>query len=386
MTNPELEAGGDPLGIVGQVLLGRYRVLREVGRGAQAAVYEAEQLRLGRRVAIKLLVLGSRADRAQALTRFQREARILARLSHPSIAAVFDVDTFTDDKPLMVMEWLSGESVRAYLQRGNAMPFRQAFRLIAQAADALAAAHAIDVVHRDIKPDNLFLCEDGSLKVLDFGIALERGGDGAAPRLTGIHQILGTPSYMSPEQMRNARDLDGRSDLYSLGCVLYNLVSGRRVWPRGDFADIARALFHARPVDIQVHVPALPDPAARVVRRAMEPDRAQRFQTMAQLRAALFAAAATEEGAPSVEMSQLRTVPYRPTVEGTTAVDGAAPSQGTEVPTVITADTLARVEVPTRKRRRPATPPYPKLLLILSITFALIGLFCAFLVAERIGP
>src|SRR4051812_2521994 len=119
MADSAQELTSDPFGIVGEVVLGRYRVVRAVGQGAQAVVYEAEHLRLSRRVAIKLLLLGSRADRVQALSRFQREARILARLAHPSIAAVFDVDTFTeDDTPVMVMEWLNGESVRAFLQRG----------------------------------------------------------------------------------------------------------------------------------------------------------------------------------------------------------------------------------------------------------------------------
>jgi serine/threonine-protein kinase len=375
-----------PRGVVGQLLLGRYRVLRAVGRGAQAVVYEAEHVRLHRRVAIKLCLVG--ADRAQALARFQREAEILARIHHPSIAAVHDADVFTDgETPLLVMEWLDGESVRAWLQRGRAMPWRQAFPLVAQAADALQAAHALGIVHRDLKPDNLFLCKGGMLKVLDFGIAFEQPLGDAPPtrRLTAVNTILGTPSYMSPEQIRCVRDLDGRSDIYSLGCVLYNLLSARRVWPRVELPVIARLVATSAPIDIQVHVPTLPDPAARVLRLAMERDRAQRFQTMAQLRAALLAAARTEEDVPPAATSARAIVSFT----GTTTVDlpreQASDATG---PTVLLTPTLATRQakpVPTRVDRAPPSPGGGTGWWWVLIAAAVLGMVLAVGVAMQIG-
>lgn len=334
---------------LGQVVLGRYRVVGTVGRGAQAVIYEAEHLTLKRRVAIKLLLVRSPADREIALLRFQREAEILARLSHPSIAQVFDVDTHAGGLPVMVMELLRGETVRERLARGRPVPWRSAFRLIAQAADGLAVAHEAGVVHRDLKPDNLFLCSDGTLKVLDFGIATRlhrREDEPRPPRLTAVNQVLGTPSYMSPEQLRHVRDLDGRSDLYSLGCVLYNLISGRRVWPRAELPALARLVLTAHPIDIQRHLPTLPDPAARVVRRAMERDRDQRFQTMKQLRAALLAATSTEEDAGVPSGSRLRATAL--VVEGTTLVDRPPVAVPPGVPTVLSGPTLAPRVAPSR--------------------------------------
>jgi serine/threonine protein kinase len=285
----------DPMHVVGEFVLGRYRVVRLIDQGGQGVVYEAAHERLKRAVAIKFLQVEA-TDRSTALKRFEREAEILAKLSHPSIVQVYDIATHTDgETPLMVMEFVRGESLTARLQDRRRTPWQDAFKLAAQAADALAAAHAHDIIHRDIKPDNLIVCEDGTLKVLDFGIAqliteLSNTEDGHGPkhRLTDMNVVLGTAGYMSPEQFSGIH-LDGRSDVYSLGVVLYRLISAKRLWASVERHQIAQLAQTTDPADLRTHVPELPEHAALLVRRSIERDRNRRFQTMDDMRVALLA-------------------------------------------------------------------------------------------------
>jgi hypothetical protein len=208
----------------GLELGGRYRLEEQIGAGGMGDVWRALDLRLRRQVAIKILPADLAADQS-AVERFRREAETTAGLQHPGITVTFDIDEHRDAQEtliFLVMELLTGRDLRTVLdQAPQGLPVELAVSLIAQAADALAAAHSRGIVHRDIKPANLFLLDDGRVKLCDFGIA--RLGD--ATQLTASGNFIGTPVYMAPEQFR-AEPLDARSDLYSLGCVLYELLVG----------------------------------------------------------------------------------------------------------------------------------------------------------------
>ena len=323
--------GPDPFGVIGQTLLGRYRVQRVAGRGGQGVVYEAEHERLKRPVAIKFLLVDA-TEGPTALKRFEREAEILAKLSHPSIVHIYDIATHADgETPIMVMEFVRGESLSVRLQDRKRTPWRDAFSLAAQAAGALGASHAQDIIHRDIKPDNLIVCDDGTVKVLDFGIAQlitelsnTESRRGPRRRLTAMNMVPGTTGYMSPEQFIAGTHLDGRSDVYSLGVVLYRLISLKRLWPTVERHEIAQLVQTQDPVDIRSHVPDLPEAIARVVHRAIARDRAQRYQTMEDMRDALLRGLSDES-----ELTSTRTTSER--AEATTVVD--SPTTRSPAPT-----------------------------------------------------
>src|SRR5690349_20366117 len=199
-----------------------YEIDRELGRGGMATVYLAHDVKHGRRVALKLL----RPDLALALgpERFQREIEVAARLQHPNILTVLDSG---GSGPLLwfTMPYVEGESLRGRLEREKQLPLAHSIQLTCEVADALDCAHRHGIVHRDIKPENILLTEQGHALVTDFGIAGTVDPD-VADRLTETGVIVGTPAYMSPEQASGERNLDGRTDIYSLGCVLYEMLAG----------------------------------------------------------------------------------------------------------------------------------------------------------------
>ncbi len=214
--------------MIGEVF-GSYKLLDRIGEGGMGAVYRAEHVVLGRTVAMKVL-LPELSRSPEALDRFFAEARTLAGLHHPGIVAVQDFGHLPDGRAFLVMEILEGEPLSERLLRVTRLPEGQAIALCRQAAGAVSAAHARGIVHRDLKPDNLFLVQDPDVpggervKVLDFGIAKLGGGTGGVKTREGV--IIGTPRYMAPEQCR-AQPVDHRADLYALGCVLFEMLSGR---------------------------------------------------------------------------------------------------------------------------------------------------------------
>lgn len=216
----------------GQVLAGKYRVDRVLGEGGMGVVVAATDEALERRVAIKFL-LPQYAEHSEAATRFMREARAAVRIQSEHIARVIDVSTMEDGSPYMVMEYLEGSDLAGVIDKQGPLPVELAVSYVLQAADAIAEAHSYGIVHRDLKPANLFLAKqsDGSskVKVLDFGISKNTiaAADGTDPSLTRTSSMMGSPLYMSPEQMRSSKDVDARTDIWALGVILYELLTAR---------------------------------------------------------------------------------------------------------------------------------------------------------------
>ena len=283
--------------------LGPYEVLQPIGAGGMGEVYRARDTRLQRDVAIK--VLPERlTQNEQALARFEREARVVAALSHPNILAIHDVGQ-EGSTAFAVMELLEGATLRDELREGP-LPARRAADYAAQAAEGLAAAHEKAVVHRDLKPENLFVTRDGRLKILDFGLAREErrpsGSETESPTLvreTDPGSVVGTVGYMSPEQVRGEL-VDHRSDIFSLGCVLHEMLSGRRAFGRETAAETMTAILREDAHPIADSGRAIPPGLARIVSHCLEKKPEQRFQSARDLAFDLASISGSSETATSV--------------------------------------------------------------------------------------
>jgi serine/threonine-protein kinase len=250
---------------------GRYEVLDPLGRGAMGVVYRARDPQIGRIVAIKSVSLSGQTSEVQReyRERFRREAEAAGRVSHPGIVTIFDVgeepETHT---PYIVMEYVKGKS----LEQAGQLSFENALRLVREVAEALDCAHSAGVIHRDLKPSNILLTEDGHAKIADFGVAKLNLSE-----LTSCGQILGTPAFMSPEQL-NGDLVDGRSDLFSLGVILYTLLTGHRPFQGNSVFTVSFKVVHHEPVSATALNFDLPASVNELVLRALAKDPAKRYQ------------------------------------------------------------------------------------------------------------
>jgi len=277
---------------VGRIVGGKYRLLRLLGAGGMGEVYEAQHSIIGRRFAIKFLhpLL---AGNNESVARFQREAQAAGSLENENIAAVVDAGTADDGAPYLVMEYLDGEDLAHLLVRGGPLPVPRAAYIVIQACRGLAAAHSRGIVHRDLKPENLFICRrnDGSdlVKVLDFGIAkLHTGRAATGTGLTQTGTTMGTPFYMSLEQARGAKEVDQRTDLYALGVILYEILSGAKPHPGESYNEILYHVISKEPAPLDSARPGLPPGLSAVVHKAMAREVDDRYATAADFTAALI--------------------------------------------------------------------------------------------------
>ncbi len=277
--------------------VGPYDVLAPLGAGGMGVVYRARDTRLGRDVAVKFLPAEFAAD-PERVRRFEQEARATGALNHPNVLAVYDVGAHGGES-FLVTELLEGETLRERLS-GGALPVRKAVDLATQIARGLAAAHEKGIVHRDLKPENLFVTKDGHVKVLDFGLAKVASGATGAEKtvttppaeLTGDGVVLGTAGYMAPEQVRGL-PADARSDIFALGCIVYEMLSGRRAFRGETSAETMTAILREEPDDLAASGRAIPPALDRVVRRCLEKVPAERFQSAHDLAFALTASSET---------------------------------------------------------------------------------------------
>jgi serine/threonine-protein kinase len=308
---------------VGDLIADRYRLVRLVARGGMGAVYEAQHTFLGRRVAIKLIA-GDSFRRPASLERFEREAKAAGSLESEHIAAVVDYGVAADGAPFLVMEYVEGEDLARVLERYRVLPAIRAVNLAIDLCRGLERAHTKGIVHRDLKPSNVIVARrsDGAdlAKILDFGVA-KLPGD---PASTQPGTLLGTALYMPPEQARDAKSVDHRADIYAVGVMLYEMLSGERPHDGDTPNAVVYHLLHERVTPVREHRPDLPPELAEVVERAMASDVDARFATAAELARALAPFAGDRRAVEEAEVGAAQPDPSTPRVADLTATSAEA--------------------------------------------------------------
>ena len=341
--------------------IGQYRILHKIGEGGMGTVFLAEHALIGRRAAIKVL-LPALSQRRDIVDRFFNEARATTSIPDPGIVQVFDFGFHTDNSAYIVMEFLEGEPLDIRLRRLGRLSASEALRITRQAAGSLAAAHSRGIVHRDLKPDNLFMVRDPEAfngerpKILDFGIA-KLNGDEPGRMRTRTGALMGTPVYMSPEQCRGSGQLDHRSDIYSLGCVLFHLIAGRPPFDMEGMGEIISAHLREPAPAPSALVQGMPPSVDELVLACLTKSPDQRFQTMSDLQAACDALLAriTQSGpsSPTIALATPLAPGFRSVSPGTpsTPVPGTNPPTRTASPTTLsTAAGQPSAAAPPRRR------------------------------------
>jgi serine/threonine protein kinase len=320
---------------IGAVVDDKYRIDAFLGSGAMSVVALAFHLELEQQVAIKFLHAQG-FDQEQTAQRFKREARAGARLHSEHVVRVFDVGTLAGGCPYIVMEHLKGNDLGRELTERARLPAAEAVGYMLEACEALAEAHAAGIVHRDLKPENLFLAErsDGSriVKLLDFGISKSMMGNSLTDlALTRTATFMGSPLYMSPEQMRSSRNVDARSDIWSLGAIFYELVSGQLPFIAESIPELCLAVIGNEPKPLAELVPELPPGLEAIVLRCLEKDREKRYSTVAQLALELAPFAPAQASSPE-RTARILALPA-PALLATSVSEGArTPRRSSVVP------------------------------------------------------
>lgn len=347
----------------GSVVAGKYRVERLLGEGGMGWVVQAMHLQLDQRVALKFMNASSASASPQAVARFLREARAAARIQSEHVARVSDVGTLETGAPYLVMEYLEGQDLDSLLRARNALPVGETIAYAMQACEGLAEAHAAGIIHRDLKPANLFLARKSDdsvrVKLLDFGISklapsAGRTSDGAN---TGTQNLMGSPLYMAPEQMRSSKNVDRRADIWSMGVILYEMLSGTSPFNGDTLPEICARILADPPPALRVGASAIPPGLEAVVFRCLEKDADARFPDVAALAHALAALGEPEHRATAERIARLLRVgsPSRPEL--------APASSGATRPVPVAASSLVAqtnasfgtADAPARTRRSSAT-------------------------------
>lgn len=260
--------------------IGRYEIRGVLGQGAMGLVYKAYDPRLQRYAAIKVMSMGDHQVSEEHLARFFHEARSAAKLNHPNIVSIYDLED--DDPPYIAMECLEGDDLKGLIEKGSFIPFERKLGYVIEVCEALHYAHQNEIVHRDIKPGNMFITVEGSLKIVDFGLARLTSSE-----VTRSGVIVGSPYYMSPEQVKGLSDIDGRSDLFSVGVVLYELVAGRRPFEGDNPTSVCFQIVSETHEPIIELLPGCSPELGKIVDRALAKDRDNRYKSGNELAADL---------------------------------------------------------------------------------------------------
>jgi len=359
--------------VIGQTLGDKYRVRRLIGSGGMGAVYEVEHT-FTRRVGALKLLHQTYAGQSKVVERFIREASAAGRIGNAHIVETMDAGRFPSGEPYMFMELLTGSPVNDLVASRGRLQLGEAVEIAAQAAEGLAAAHAMGIVHRDIKPENLFLCAGDKpfIKILDFGISKFAPGDGESYRLTAEGAALGTPYYMSPEQVLGSSNVDARTDVYSLGVVLYECLTGQVPFQADALPALSVKIHSGEYAPLSTLRHDVPRDLEAVVSRAMATDPEARFQSVAAFRDALLSC----QTLPAVSLAPTLFDSLPP--PGATVI--AAPTGGVPALTArpagsttagVASDAYGRFPSPDRAARKPSS--MRQRVLLVSVGLALVG-------------
>jgi serine/threonine protein kinase len=358
----------------GRVVADRYRVRARLGGGGMGAVYEVEHLRTHRTLAMKVLI-PELAKYPEVVQRLLAEARAAAAISHPAIVQIVDLDT-DGDLNFIVMEKLEGEDLADRIRREAPLPLRFVVTMGAGIADAMSAAHrhSPKIIHRDLKPENIFLARQGGkrdvVKILDFGIAKLVEQENLEHSLTHTGDVFGTPLYMSPEQLRNSRDVDERTDVYAIGAILYECLTGKRPFQGESFPDLVVRISTESPIPIQQLRPEVPPALAAVIERAMAPRREDRIPSASELGVQLLRCLVSAQPLPGQRSIRPREVRPRE-VRPRGAVAAFTPNPGPQRPATKVRE--SRFYHWLVRWRRPLAAAASATVLALVAVFALLG-------------